>query len=73
MERDHCRQAFDGEFGQCAAGAGEGFLAGGSGDDEFGEHRIELATDHRAGFDTGVDADTGAGGGGEGGDRSGCG
>ncbi len=73
MERDHRRQPLDGELGEGATRPREGFLAGGSGDDEFGEHRIELAADHTAGFDTGIDAHPRTRRGDERGDRARCG
>ena len=49
------------ELGQRAAGAGQRLLAGGAGDDQLGQHRVELAADHRAGLDAGVQPHAGAG------------
>ena len=49
------------ELGQRAARPVQRLFAGGAGDDQLGQHRVELAADDRAGLDTGVQAHAGAG------------
>ena len=73
VEREDRGQALDVELGQRAAGPLQRLLAGGAGDDQLGQHRVELAADHRTGLDAGVDAHAGAGRRLELGDRAGGG
>ena len=73
MERDDGRQALDVEFVQRPAGACQRLLAVGAVHDQLGQHRVELAADHRAGFDAGVQPDTGPSGDVIAGDRTGRG
>ena len=61
VERDDGGQALDVELVQRAAGPLQRLLAGGAGDDQLGQHRVELAADHRAGLHAGVQPHTGAG------------
>ena len=61
VERDDSGQALDDEFVQRAPRAGQRLLAGGAGDDQLGQHRVELAADHRAGLHAGVQPHAGAG------------
>ena len=60
MEGHDRRHAVDDELVEGAAGALECLLAGGSGDDELGDHRVEGAGDGVALLDACVPADTGA-------------
>ena len=62
MERDDRGQAFDLELGEGAAGAGQGLVAGRAGDDELGEHGVELAADHASRLRRRSRPDAGAGG-----------
>ena len=57
VERDRGGHALDDELVERAARALERLLAGGAGDDQLGEQRVEVAADHVAGHDTGVEAD----------------
>ena len=50
------------ELGQRAARTGQRLVARGAGDDQLGQHRVELSADHRAGLDARVQAHAGAGG-----------
>ena len=61
VERDDRGQALDVELGQRAARPVQRLVAGGAGDDQLGQHRVELAADDRAGLDAGVQAHARAG------------
>src|SRR5699024_10175993 len=61
-ERDHRRQASHLELPQCTLRAGDGLLAILAPHDELGQHGVELAADDGAFLDSGVHADTRAGG-----------
>ncbi len=61
VKRDDRRQAFDTELVQRAPGPRQRLGAVGTVHDQLGQHRVELAADHRAGLDTGVHPHTGAG------------
>ena len=63
VERDDRRQTFDMEFVQSAAGPLDGLHTVGAGDDQLGQHRVELTADHRAGLHAGVQPHAGAAGG----------
>ena len=56
MERDDRRDSLDTELRERPAGALEGLLAGGAGDDQLGEHRVEGAGDLVPRAHAGVDA-----------------
>ena len=73
VERDDGGQAFDVELVQRPARARQRLLAGGAVHDQLGQHRVELAADHRTGLDTGVQPDAGPGGDVIPGDRAGRG
>ena len=59
VERQYGRHALDDDLGERAAAAFEGLVPVRAGDDQLGQHRVELAADHAAGLDTGVDAHAG--------------
>ncbi len=61
VERDDGGQTVDLELGERACRALQRLLAVLAGDDQLGEHRVELAADDVALDDTGVDAHAGAG------------
>src|SRR5699024_9104064 len=58
VEREDRRDALDVELGQRAAGALERLPAGGAGDDELGQHRVEGPGDLVPGAHPGLDAHT---------------
>ena len=60
VERDDRGHALDDQLVQGAAGALQRLLAGGAGDDQLGQHRVERAGDLAAGLDAGVPAHAGA-------------
>ena len=61
VERDDGGQALDVELGQRAPRPLQRLLAGGAGDDQLGQHRVELPADHRTGLHAGVQPHAGAG------------
>ena len=61
VERDDGGQALDVELVQGAPGTLDGLRPVGAGDDQLGQHRVELPADHRAGLHAGVQPDTGTG------------
>ena len=50
-------ESLDGELVQRPAGPLQRLLAGGAGDDQLGQHRVELTADHRTGLDACIHAD----------------
>ena len=62
VERDDGGDALHHHFLKCPPGPLQGLGAGGAGDDQLGEHGVEVAADDVALLHAGVDADAGAGG-----------
>jgi hypothetical protein len=62
VERDDGGYALDHHFLEGAAGPLQGLRAAGSGDDELGEHGVEVSADDVTLLHAGVNADAGAGG-----------